>query len=219
MMPMQNMLNRKSSLPIKLRLKSQDTVTFIDQMFENFVLLLLHSLDLRCLSPHAYRALLSHNAFAIGNINASFIVHETNALQNPAYKYSCNILFGDELVKAYIRDNERFLPNGNIYKLFIFVLIFSSNCSVVIYPNDEHIQTISSSMELIQIQNIYVTMLWKYLIYIYGHDGAVMCFTRIIKNVLDALARMEHVLTNITYLSILNKVSSLFERRFLLNME
>ena len=150
---------------------------------------------------------------------ASFIVHETNALQNPAYKYSCNILFGDELVKAYIRDNERFLPNGNIYKLLIFVLIFSSNCSVVIYPNDEHIQTISSSIELIHIQNIYITMLWKYLIYIYGHDGAVMCFTKIIKNVLDAFARMEHVLTNITYLSILNKVSSLFERRFLLNME
>lgn len=217
MLPMQSMLSRKPSLPIKLRFKSQDMMNSIDQMFENFIELLSHSLDLRCLSPRACQSLLSRNAFVLGNINASFIIHESNALHNPTYQYSCKNLFSDELVKAYIRDNQRFLSNGNIYKLLIFVLIFSSNCSVVLYSNDADIPIISNSIELIHIQNLYVTILWKYLLYVYGHDGAVMCFTKVIKNVLDALARMEYILTNMTYLKILNKVSSLFERCFLQN--
>ena len=66
-------------------------------------------------------------------------------------------------------------------------------------------------MELIHVQNIYVTMLWKYLIYIYGYNGAVMCFTKIIKNVLDTFIRMEQTLTNVAYLTISKNVSTLLQ--------
>lgn len=211
------MLNEKSSLPPKLRLKPKDTIHYINQIFEHFILLLSHSLDLRCLSSCACRALLTHNVFCIGNINGSFLVHESNALQNPTYILACKALFGDESITRYARDNDRFLSNGNIYKLFIFVLIFSSNCSIVVFNADEDLRIISSSIELIHVQNIYVTMLWKYLIYIYGHHGAVMCFTKIIKNVLDALLRMEHTLTNVAYLTISKSVSTLVQRASFLN--
>ncbi len=62
------------------------------------------------------------------------------------------------------------------------------------FSNEEDLETMSSSMELVHVQNIYVTMLWKYLVYLYGENGAVMDFSILVKNVTDTLIQAaEHM--------------------------
>ncbi|CAF4084464.1 unnamed protein product, partial [Adineta steineri] len=50
--------------------------------------------------------------------------------------------------------------------------------------------SIPEAIHLIRIQNIFVTMLWKYLTYQYGYMGAVKHFDHLIKNYLDLLNRI-----------------------------
>jgi hypothetical protein len=69
----------------------------------------------------------------------------------------------------------------------LLIVAFSSNCSIVTPHYTENVASISSSTSLINIQNILVTMFWKYLIYEYGFVGAVQCFTSFIKYILGIL--------------------------------
>ncbi len=79
------------------------------------------------------------------------------------------------------------------------VITFSSNCSIVIFDDQENITTISSSLDLIHVQNVYVTMLWKYLIYLYGFKEATLRFSSIVKSIIDVTRMLESMPENITH--------------------
>jgi len=114
-------------------------------------------------------------------------------------------------------DSQRFLTNENLYKLMLMVLIFSSNCSIVVFNNEADVKTMASSIELMQMQDIYVTMFWKYLVYLYGYYGAAMRFAIIIKNVLDGFMRMEEALKSVIHNTIFEKFSALIEHFLVIN--
>ncbi len=83
--------------------------------------------------------------------------------------------------------------------LVLSVITFSSNCSIVIFDDQENITTISSSLDLIHVQNVYVTMLWKYLIYLYGFKEATLRFSSIVKSIIDVTRMLESMPENITH--------------------
>jgi hypothetical protein len=49
----------------------------------------------------------------------------------------------------------------------------------------------SSSIDLIRIQNIYITMLWKYYLYLYQFKEAVIRFSHFVKIILDLIHILE----------------------------
>ena len=87
----------------------------------------------------------------------------------------------------------------------LFVLIFSSNCSIVFYTGDgggdgggaESVDGIGSAKrELVRMQDMYVTMLWKYMVYLYGYNQAALRFSSMIKSVIDMFHRVEELPAN-----------------------
>ena len=56
----------------------------------------------------------------------------------------------------------------------------------------------SSSIVLVRVQHVFVTVLWKYLIYLYGLAGAVRWFDSSVRWILDVMrvtderAKIEH---------------------------
>jgi hypothetical protein len=119
------------------------------------------------------------------------VARDTGAFRNPIYMAACSIIHESDFMTRCAKDYGQLVQNGNLIKL---MLIFSSNCSLVMFSNEEDLETMSSSMELVHVQNIYVTMLWKYLVYLYGENGAVMDFSILVKNVTDTLIQAaEHM--------------------------
>ena len=55
------------------------------------------------------------------------------------------------------------------------ILAFSSNCSIVLSDHSLNLTNTSatSSISLIHIQDIFIVILWKYLVYQYGFIDAV----------------------------------------------
>ena len=96
------------------------------------------------------------------------------------------------------KDNLKLEPNGNLLKLMIFVLIFSSNCSIVLFSPIQYHQYVVqhkmkrlTTLELLKMQDVYVTLLWQYMVYLYGYDQAALRFAGIIKCVIDMFSRVE----------------------------
>lgn len=206
------MIDERSTLPPKLRLKTADTLSIMSEALKDVLPLIEHSPHLRYLSSHALRALISHNLYFTGGLNGYFVAHELDAFNNMTCINSSILLLGEEYMKGCARDNERLLPNGTLYKLMLFVLIFSSSCTIVMFNNEEDCNTMSSTIELVRIQNIYVTVLWKYLVYIYGYNGAAIQFSSLVKNILDMFSRSEGMFQNLTVNVLIDTIVTQTER-------
>ena len=131
---------------------------------------------------------------------------------------ACSALYGYDYMAKCAQDNRRLEANGSLLKLMLFVLIFSSNCSIVFYPGDassgavveeeeegedgvgggrdswnETKRKTNTMKELLGMQDVYVTMLWKYMVYLYGYNQAAVRFSSMIKSVIDMFRRVEEL--------------------------
>jgi hypothetical protein len=206
------LLNEASSLPPKLRTKPENIINLISQCVTTIRPLLENSPHFHHLSKHARRALMLNNAYLTGGINANFIIREIDAYNNMTFMTACTVLHGSDYMMCRVRENNRLEPNGSVIKAMLFVVIFSSNCSIVIFNEQEEIDTIPSSIELFRIQDVYVTMLWKYLLYLYGYDQAAIRFCSLVKNILDILRRVEELTKNLSHNTLLDRIVKETER-------
>ncbi|CAF2799668.1 unnamed protein product [Rotaria sp. Silwood2] len=208
----QNSLNELCSLPPKLRLKSSDTYNMVGQFFTGVQLLIEHSPDLYSLSIDARKALTKHNLSTVGAFNGIFLCRELDLFNNPVFFNACSLYYGTEFIWNCSRNSTRCDPNGSLIKMMLFVMTFSSNCSIVIFDDKEHITTMSKSIDLIRIQNLYVTVLWKYLVYLYGFKEAVRRFSYLVKNILDVIHMLELMPKNETHDLMVDAIATETER-------
>ncbi|CAF0756235.1 unnamed protein product [Rotaria sordida] len=195
----QNSLVELSSLPPKLRLKSSDTYNMVSQFYTGVQSLIERSPDLYSLSADARRALTKHNLNTVGAFNGIFLCRELNLFNNPIFFNACSLYYGTEFILNCSRHSGRYDPNGNLIKMMLFVVTFSTNCSIVTFDDKEHFTVMSRSIDLIRIQNLYVTVLWKYLVYLYGFKEAVLRFSCLVKNIIDITHMLELMPKNETH--------------------
>jgi len=76
--------------------------------------------------------------------------------------------------------------NTILFKLFISVLLFSTNLSIVSYKNFDE----NYSYQLNQYENIFIDLLWKYMLYKYDSQECIYRFSMMIKILLDLLNQL-----------------------------
>ena len=143
--------------------------------------------------PHeTRRTIIQNNLSGLGSFNAVIATIEANLFDEDMYMNNCKEIYGKDYVDENFRIVSKFESNRTLFKIFLMILTFSTNCSIISYEQAFQWIPLSNfhSYHLNQIQNTFVTMLWKYLVYQYGHAGAVRCFVRVVKNYLDLLLRV-----------------------------
>ncbi|UJR27533.1 hypothetical protein I4U23_008816 [Adineta vaga] len=125
-------------------------------------------------------------------------IHELNqscfheAWQTAAYKTTWQLMCGSQLYEffhqAEILAETKWVTDPIVTRLFVVILFFSTplhyhdNCAT---PT----KILKKKQPLIQIQNAYATLLWKYLLYRYDMMGAV----RIFSNLVNVYIKMQTV--------------------------
>ncbi|UJR09480.1 hypothetical protein I4U23_013718 [Adineta vaga] len=181
------LLEQNSSLPPKLRSKpsaSIDVLKFFLSALQPFVEC---SPYFKKLSTISQQILIQHNSDTAGTLNCLFIIRETSALDNMTFLISCDAVYGYDILKYSIRFVSRLESNGTLIKILLLILAFSTNCSIVTSDNSRTSRNTSNTIDLFKIQNIFVTMFWKYLIYQYGFIGGVQRLNSLMKYILDLL--------------------------------
>lgn len=193
-------LDEKSSLPVKLRSKTLDTLNLISEPIKCILPLIRMSTHFHQLSVDAQQLLESNNLFFTGAVSGYLVAREVHAFRNPTYMTACSALYGEDYMVKCAKDSLRWEPNGNLVKLSLFVFIFSSNCSIVLFnPHQSHDYLVHerskrlSTLELLNVQDVYVSLLWKYMVYLYGYDQAAIRFASMVKRVLDMFSRVEEL--------------------------
>jgi hypothetical protein len=167
---------------------------------------------LQSLTNDARRALIKHNMHTTGSLNALFIFRELDLSNNLVMMNASTVLYNSDVTKLFVRNSNECDPNGVLIKILIFLLIFSSNCSIVIFDDQEDLRTMSSAINLIEIQNIYITAFWKYLVYLCGFDEAVVRFSSMIKLILNLLYMAELALNNENHNQMVDSLIAQTER-------
>lgn len=180
-------INELSSLPPKLRMRTSTACNIIAQYNVCIRPIVQHILNLYNLSLDARRAVAKHNLYYTGAFNGLFLSREFELFRNPDFADFCVTYFGYEVTIEASQTVARCESNGNLIKIMLIILAFSSNCSLIIYDGTETISTMESSIYLVRIQNIYVTVLWKYLIYLFGYKEAIIRYSHMIKNIIDVI--------------------------------
>jgi hypothetical protein len=116
---------------------------------------------------------------------------EMNIFESEIYSKFIDNIYGHGYSSSLIQPSQRLQENGILIKIMFMILIFSSNCTIITIDRTGDIPIILNTKILIDIQNIFVTLLWKYLIYQYGFHQAILRFLSLVKSILDLIQRMD----------------------------
>lgn len=198
-------LKQQSALPPKIRMKKLITLELIASHFQAVQPFLQRSPYFYRLPHDIQTMILQNNFFGTGNFNTVLASLEASAFRNEFYTAQCCQIYGEAAVKSTYRIMERIESNLSLLKVLIMILAFSTNCSIVDYKEPTCLITINVNY-LLSIQNIFITMLWKYLVYQYGHENAVRHLLVIVKNYLDILQKTNDSATQ-QHLTMVNNIT------------
>ncbi|CAF1505828.1 unnamed protein product [Adineta steineri] len=185
-------LKEQSCLPAKLRSKRINTLELVGSFYTAIEPFIECSSYFQCLPSSIRRMIIQNNLNGTGALNSLMGADDAKVFENESHVHMCNEIYGADYVKESYRLSTRIESNRTLLKILLIILTFSTNCSIVAYDHSTKYINISipEAIHLIRIQNIFVTMLWKYLTYQYGYMGAVKRFDYLIKNYLDTLNRI-----------------------------
>lgn len=112
-----------------------------------------------------------------------FIINFHNEFINNESKYIhlFTTIYGSDILLQAKQINKELINNSVIIKIMLIIFIFSSNCSMVnIQENLFDDGFLYDTHSLFIRQNIYVELLWKFMIFNYDYYESILCFSRFI---------------------------------------
>lgn len=213
----QQSLDQLSSLHPKLRSKPSEVMKIFQDLYSSVVPMIECSSDFYFLSFDARQALIKHNLYITGIMHGFLLCRELNIYYHITIRNTLNQIYGSEFIMQCSQYSSNYDPNDNLIKILIFLMAFSSNCSTVKNDEEESVSIMSSSIHLVRIQNRYVTMLWKYLIYLYGFKEAVVRYSYLVKNAVDVISMLNSTPRNDTRNRMMNTIVTETERMLVIS--
>jgi hypothetical protein len=144
--------------------------------------------DFRALTLSEQSSLFSRNLHGLFNFCGTFMLRDAGMFDNTRNESYLVPLYGQEIVCQAEAIARRFDLDSSLVKLIHIVFAFSTNCYIVKFdPWLEEDAFLHDSSRLLMSQNAYVEILWKYMIYRYGHEESVHRFAALIKQMLDLI--------------------------------
>lgn len=134
--------------------------------------------------------LMQRNFINISHFHGIILYRDADLLSNPIFSSSLSTLYGSDFADSTIRIIQRTEQDGTLTRLFIPILLFSTAFNVA-YPEDFHKDHESfdvffaGTRRLFYLQNLYLDMMFKYLIHRFGYSAASLRFASLVKTILD----------------------------------
>ncbi|CAF1282725.1 unnamed protein product [Rotaria sordida] len=170
---------RQTSLPIKIRFKSAPVVEFIKGLFDETQLLFNNNRDFLSLSMDDRCTLLHTTIKHIGSLSSNFIYHKIDLFSYPAYYDTVGMITNVNSIIATKRVSVRLDFDVIVLKLLLAILCFST-FQYTVYSHTPPVN-LTNIQQILYIQNTYTELLWRYLVYKYNFEGAVKCFSDLIR--------------------------------------
>ncbi|UJR20450.1 hypothetical protein I4U23_023579 [Adineta vaga] len=172
-------MHEQEILPLKLRFKTNPMLMFIDSIFNGAQLLYKNNKDFLSL-PFEDRTILLHSTTAYtASVSSNFIFYKIGLMHSPAYYTSLEIITHSSLIPTAKRIATRLDFDMIVIKLMLAILSFST-INYTVYTNTPPMN-LSDIKQMLYIQNTYIELTWKYLLYKYSYEQTVRCFSDMIR--------------------------------------
>ncbi len=166
-------------LPPKMRFKKTLMIEFIQRTLHESQFLYRSNQDFLSLSMDDRSCLLHNTLKHVGSLSSNFIIYKVQLMNCPTYFDTIGSISHPSIIPAAKRVADRLDFDMIIMKLFLAILSVSTiNYTVYSYSPPVNISNIK---QVLRIQNTYIELLWKYLLYKYNFVGAVKCLSELIR--------------------------------------
>ena len=183
---LKTLFNLEPSVPIKMRVKTTFMRDYTQQCLATVDPIIKQSPHFQSLSPDARRTSITRNICWLSFIQSVLLSFQVDFLKDPRLTLSLIGTYGLDVFEKAIHIYQGIDQNETIQKLMFFVSTFYSNSSTVTFDSSSYISSTTASIDLVRVQDIYVTVLWKYLLYQYGFAGAVHHVSALMRTMLDS---------------------------------
>ncbi|CAF3876304.1 unnamed protein product [Rotaria sordida] len=169
----------QNALPLKLRFKKEQIKKLIQISLDKCQSLYKNNRDFLSLSIDD-RSVLLHSTFThTAHLSANFIIYKTQLLNYPTYINIVEMLTHPGLVSATKPIADQLYFDMIIMKLFLVILSFSTT-RYTVYSNTPPVN-LSNIKEILRIQDTYIEITWRYLLYKYNFERSVICLSDLIR--------------------------------------
>ncbi|CAF0895849.1 unnamed protein product [Adineta steineri] len=190
------LLSTQSKHPIKVRFK-MDKTYFLDIIISIYqsILPFVETLpEFQTMHIHDRRELIDRNLSYVGGFNSILVFRDAEVVSSTAFKNGFPSIYGSTIANDASNVAHRTDNDVTLIKLFIPVLLFSTSyyglTSNTVNNSFQFNRTdmdsiFSNTNRLFYIQNIYIEILFKYMIYRFGYYEASLRFAALVKSFLD----------------------------------
>ena len=188
----QQIIDEQHKLPLKRRFKGNIMETITQTFATNVQHLYTKNDDFISLSSSDRSTLLRRTMLSVASFSCCFLAQTSQLLSNSAFFQTMEATYGSESSHYGQLTAERLDRDVVFVKLIMALLIFSTfDCSTD-RAGDQQSDPIDSR-SIVDLQNRYVELTWRYLVHRYDDQQAVRCFS----NLLRVLFTMQSSLASI----------------------
>ena len=144
--------------------------------------------DFQILTTSEQSSLLERNLQGISGLTFTLVARDTCVIDHSPSRTAAIRFYGFEVVCRAQQLKNRLDPDSTLVKLMLPVLAFSSNCVILDMPQHVcHDSLLLGTFRLLGSQNVFVEIVWRYLVYRYGDVQAVKRFAGLVKQILDEI--------------------------------
>jgi uncharacterized membrane protein len=145
--------------------------------------------DYKILTINEQCSLLKRNLNGLFIFCAEIVCRDLKMLDNSAWKNTLTYTLGSDMIERKRFLNIRLEHDTTLIKLMLIIIAFSSNCYML---DERHTiwndQLLHGTFRLLGSQNVFVEILWKYMLYRYGFRETVLRFAALVKQTLDLIS-------------------------------
>ena len=180
--------------------------------------------DFKILTPTEQCSLFQRNLLGLLSLGSIYLMHTSGIFEQTDNERILVPLYGSEPLQQARAICQQLDPDPVPFFIMLVALAFSSN-NFILDTRDHLTQDslLLGTFRLFGSQNVYVELLWKYLIHTYDHHLAVQKFSALVKQLLDTMkfsvqlyeknllyqTFIDHTLEEMTNVSAINEKASI----------
>jgi hypothetical protein len=179
-------LKSLSSSPCEVRYDTVDVLETVGSVYTSMRSFFGCTPDFQVLSVNEQQSLFERNLHGISSFCANIYHRDTKFFENAKCYGSFASTYGSEIIEKGERRIKRLDLDSTLLKFILLIIAFSSNCFIVNIKDDVHNDSFfNGTFRLYGSQNVYVELLWNYMIDRYGFHETVLRFARLVIYILD----------------------------------
>ena len=144
--------------------------------------------NFRILTVNEQYSLFERNLHSVTSLYGLLALRESGFIDSLRCTEVWSKIYGCDLIEKTKRISEQLDVDSTIVKIMLLVIAFSSNGLVENKVGSSSSDGLSlATLSLLTTQNIYVDLLWKYMVHRYGFFQSVVRFARFTKSILDMI--------------------------------